>query len=378
MCSASLAADGMALDAVRATGGQPMRAVGHMLLYRDFMTWCGRRLIAAAGSRRETQVASRLVMTAPPAWRPHTIAPAHARSWVSPACAPSGDRLAAAAGPDNAPVGFGHQHRSIWLLRADGTPIRRLTRPPAGELSDESPRFSTDGRWVLFVRSRVVPVGRAAISKDTLELVPADGTAGAVALAAFTSSDASYYDHFDWGDQIAWHQPPPQTLRVPRVTGVDLSHAYARLHAAGLRVSYPHHFSDGSFECEPTIGTQHPAAGQTVPAATAVTLSPQRSYCGLGSPAVPSGQLPSATVPHFIGRTVLAASRWAEQHHLYWQADSLPALRNADADTLLTNYTIRSQAPLPGQTLKLGIAHKLGKNAGSFRPTPLVLHATQR
>jgi hypothetical protein len=256
MCSASLAADGMALEAVRATGGPPVRAVGHMLLYRDFMTWCGRRLIAAAGSSRETQLGSRLAMTAPPAWRPHTIDPAHTRSWVSPSCAPSGRRLAAAAGPDNAPVAFGHQHRSIWLLGAGGTPIHRLTRPPAGDLSDESPRFSTDGRWVLFVRSRVVPVERSGISKDTIEMVPADGTGSAVSLAAFTSSDASYYDHFDWPDQIAWHQPSPQTIRVARVSGLDLSRAYARLHAAGLRVSYPHRFTDGSFECEPTIGTQ--------------------------------------------------------------------------------------------------------------------------
>jgi hypothetical protein len=125
---------------------------------------------------------------------------------VSPSCAPSGRLLAAAAGPNNAPVRFGLEHRSIWLLRTDGTRVRRLASPPARDLTDEAPRFSRDERWMLFVRARVVPVGRSAISRDTIEVIRASGAGSAVPIVDFTSHDVSYYDHFNWPDEIDWYQ----------------------------------------------------------------------------------------------------------------------------------------------------------------------------
>jgi Tol biopolymer transport system component len=181
MCSASIAADGMPLEAVPATGGKPLTAVKHMLLFADFLSWCGRRLVAAAGPSRETQLESRLVATGAPTWGQHTIEPTSKLSWVSPACSPAGQLLAAAAGANIEDAGFGLEHRSIWLLRPSGALVRRLTQPPAADLSDEAPRFSRDGRWILFVRSRVVtPAYNKArgafptpISQDTIELVPA-------------------------------------------------------------------------------------------------------------------------------------------------------------------------------------------------------------
>jgi Tol biopolymer transport system component len=209
-CSGSLAADGMPLEAVPATGGKSITAVKHMLLYPDFLSWCGRRLVAAAGPSRETQLGSKLVATGPPSWRQRTIEPASKLSWVSPACAPSGRLMAAAAGSNIENAGFGVEHRSIWLLAPSGAIVRRLTRPPARDLSDEAPRFSRDGRWILFVRSRVIPVGSSgAISRDTLELVPVSvsGAAPVAPIVSFTSDDFSYYDHFDWPDEIDWYQP---------------------------------------------------------------------------------------------------------------------------------------------------------------------------
>ncbi len=165
MCSASLSADGWPLAAAPASGGRvPARAVAHMLLYPDFLSWCGGRLIAAATPSRETQLGSALVATGPPAWRRRTIAPAARLSWVSPACAPSGSMLAAAAGPSSTTARFGLQHRSIWLLTPGGRILRQLTAPPASDLSDEAPRFSGDGRWILYVRTRVITVGAGAVS----------------------------------------------------------------------------------------------------------------------------------------------------------------------------------------------------------------------
>jgi Tol biopolymer transport system component len=212
-CSSSLAADGWPLYAVPVGGGQPVRAVSHMLLYQDFLTWCGESLIAAAGPDRETQTGSALLEARPPAWRKHTIRSARKRSWVSPACAPSGRELAVAAGPSNAPVSFGLEHRSIWLLRPDGAVVRRLTSPPARAFSDEAPRFSRIAPWILFVQSRVVtPRYDAArgefpqpISRDTIDLVSTAG-GSSVPIMEFTSNDPSYYDHFGWAEQLDWSQ----------------------------------------------------------------------------------------------------------------------------------------------------------------------------
>lgn len=201
LCSASIAADGLALKAAPASGAaRPRTAIRHMLLYRDYLSWCGRRLIAAATPSRETQLGSALVVTGPPGWHQRTIQPGSRLSWVSPACSPSGKLLAAAAGPNTEDSEFGIEHRSIWLLARDGKVVRQLTTPPASKLSDEAPRFSRDGRWILFVRTGE----RSNGSRDTIELVPVDGAGAAVAIVEFESGDFSYYDHFDWPTEIAW------------------------------------------------------------------------------------------------------------------------------------------------------------------------------
>jgi hypothetical protein len=213
-CSASLAADGSGLEALPAAGGRSVSAISHMLQFPDFLTWCGRKLIAAASPDRETQTGSKLVATTPPSWRQRTIQPAPSLSWVSPSCAPSRRLLAVAAGADDAPTGFGLEHRSIWLLRPDGAVVRRMASPPAGELSDEAPRFSRDTDWILFVQSRVVtPAYSPAhgqypmpISRDTIELIPTLG-GRPVPVIDFTSHDFSYYDHFRWPEEIDWYQP---------------------------------------------------------------------------------------------------------------------------------------------------------------------------
>jgi Tol biopolymer transport system component len=208
ICSASLAADGFPLYAVvSGGGGRPVRAVAHVLLYPDFLTWCGARLIAAATPDRETEIDGKLVQSGPPAWRQRTIDGARSLSWVSPSCSASGRWLVAAAGA-NREIPFGAEHRSVYLLRPGGVVVRRLSQPGAAGLSDEAPRFSRDGRWVLYVRSRVVTVGTSAYSQDALELVRATGAGGAVPVLSFTSSDFSYYDHFKWPEEIDWYLPP--------------------------------------------------------------------------------------------------------------------------------------------------------------------------
>ena len=207
ICSASIAADGLPLYAVAAGGGGHLvRAVAQTLLYPDFLAWCAGRLIAASTRDRETELDGKLVQSGPPAWRQSTIDSARPLSWVSPSCSASGRWMVATAGATRQ-VRFGAQHRSVYLLRPDGALVRRLSQPGAADLSDEAPRFSRDGGWVLFVRSRVVMVGTSAYSHDTIELVRASGAGPAVPVFSFTSGDFSYYDHFDSPTEIDWYQP---------------------------------------------------------------------------------------------------------------------------------------------------------------------------
>lgn len=100
-------------------------------------------------------------------------------------------------------------------------------------------------------------------------------------------------------------------LVVPKVTNASLDVAYARLHRAGLRVSFTSAFSDGDAPdspCLPTIGRQVPRGGRHVRSGTVVMLRLRRRLCSLGSPGVPIGRLPSAKVPQFVGRPIATAS----------------------------------------------------------------------
>jgi hypothetical protein len=161
-------------------------------------------------------------------------------------------------------------------------------------------------------------------------------------------------------------------LVVPRVTNVDLGAAYARLHRAGLRVSFPSSFSAGSLYCLPPIAQQSPRPGRRVRKGAVVTLRAKPPRCGVSSPGVPTGRLPSAKVPDFADQSVSAAVAWAESHRLYWEVDQLPPLVAGSAPGLLGNYRVTSQRPPADSVLALGIGTG-GGNQGSFQPTPLTL-----
>jgi dipeptidyl aminopeptidase/acylaminoacyl peptidase len=123
-----------------------------MLLWDDFLSWCGSRLVVAAGAGRYATSNKALLVASAPGWRGRPLSRDRLRSWISPACSPDGRLVAASAGPNDVEPRFGLEARSIWLLAVDGAVRRKLTSPPRGR-TDELPRWSRDGRFVLFVRS---------------------------------------------------------------------------------------------------------------------------------------------------------------------------------------------------------------------------------
>jgi hypothetical protein len=199
--SASVLADGVPLLALPVTGGRP-HTVAKELYFRDFLGWCGGSLayVTDYGGRAVTQ-GDGIALTAPPNWQSRTILRAAGRtSWTSFSCGPAG-ALAIAAGPSSDNEPFGHERRSIWLVRGTKAFVLTGTRPPRGT-SDEWPSWSADGRWILFVRTRFGgrswPGSLFAFDRVSGQLV------GPIARVGATEN---YYGHYAWASQISWHRP---------------------------------------------------------------------------------------------------------------------------------------------------------------------------
>ena len=113
MGSESLAADGIQLQAISVRGGRPRRVVG-MLRYPDYVTWCGRRLVATAGGDRLATENKRLVLATPPLWYRRTLARSSTRAWGSVACSPNGERLVVQSQPISHDFDFFATRWSLW------------------------------------------------------------------------------------------------------------------------------------------------------------------------------------------------------------------------------------------------------------------------
>jgi len=146
--SGSIAADGLTLRVVSVNGGRATK-IARMLTYRDYLSWCGDRLVLTAGIDRIATNRKRLLIAAPPLWRPRLLVDAPERAWGPLACAPNGQSLVAQSQPQSDNPSFFATRWALWRVGRDGS-TRRLTSPPRG-YADESPRFSTTGRTLLFV-----------------------------------------------------------------------------------------------------------------------------------------------------------------------------------------------------------------------------------
>jgi hypothetical protein len=149
--SGSIQADGLTLRVVPATGGRVF-PIARMLLYPDYLAWCGGHLVFTAGMDRVATNNKRLLVAAPPRWRPRPLVVAPRRAWGSLACARDGRSLVAQSQTESNDPRFFSTRWALWRVGLDGS-LRKLTSPPAG-YTDESPRFSPDGRALLFIRSR--------------------------------------------------------------------------------------------------------------------------------------------------------------------------------------------------------------------------------
>ena len=188
--SGSIQADGLVLRAVRVAGGRVVR-IARMLVYRDYLTWCGHELVFTAGGDRVATNHKRLLAASPPGWHPRPLVAAAGRSWGSVACAPGGRWLVAQSQRQSDDPSFFATHWSLWRVGLDGS-SRRLTSPPRG-YADESPRISRDGRSVMFVRSRKGRGKLYALRSSKL-----------VGPFVLLGRETGYYGHHDWWLTADW------------------------------------------------------------------------------------------------------------------------------------------------------------------------------
>ena len=186
--SGSIAADGLVLRVVSTTGG-PVHKLGVALAYPDYLAWCGGRLVYVAGKDRVAIHAKRLLVAAPPDWRPTPLWDDRSRSFASPACRPVGKSIAVLSQRSSVNANFFATRWQLWSVGLDGT-RRELDAPPPG-WADEAPRWSRDGRSLLFVRERK-GYGQLMLLRDSRLFGP-------IAKLGFA---IGFYGHHDW--QLGW------------------------------------------------------------------------------------------------------------------------------------------------------------------------------
>jgi hypothetical protein len=191
--SNSIAADGVPLAVTRlAPGGRTRILARSMLAYRDYLTWCASSLVYTAGADRVATNGKRLLVAQPPDWKPRTLWNASGRAFGSVACAPDGRSVAVLSQPQSNDARFSATRWQLWRIGLNGTRTL-LDSPPAG-WADESPRWSPDGRALLFVRERRL--------RGRLMLLRGGRVIGPIVSLGYS---LGFYGHHDWWAQAAWH-----------------------------------------------------------------------------------------------------------------------------------------------------------------------------
>jgi hypothetical protein len=192
MGSASLAADGLTVKAIRATGGRSY-TVASGLTYPSYRSWCDfYTLVVTAGGDRLADHDKRLIVTGPPSWKPRPLVTEPGRAFGSVVCAPDGNSVVVQEEPKGGTNDSSvKSHWQLWRIGLGGKAMR-LTSPPRG-YSDDSPQFSVDQKTLYFVRSKA-DRGSLYALRDSRVIGP---------LLGLGLNQHAYYGHRDWPYTVA-------------------------------------------------------------------------------------------------------------------------------------------------------------------------------
>ena len=207
--SASLAADGLPLEAVRISGAQP-RQLAVTLPVPGLLSplASGESIAITDGPGRETWTGKRIAVVNAQADQPTDLSPADSASFA-PAWSPNGGQIAFVSEPDKGAATAGSDpsqlaaDRRIWVMGWDGSDQRQLTSDQI--YRDERPLWSADGSRVLFARLD-------AALNASLWLVASDGGTPRRVVDVIGTQAAGVQDHLglvSW-DAIYdyWAGPP--------------------------------------------------------------------------------------------------------------------------------------------------------------------------
>ena len=195
--SASIAADGLPLYAVPASGGGAVQLATAVLARRQFVVPCGSDALVVSGRDRYVSAGKSLLL----AGTGRDVSADPSRSWYDPSCSPNGREIVATSTrmPGDEDGTIDSAQRAIWLLSANGAK-RPLVAPASRAVSAEGARFSDDGRHVLYVE-HATRYG----APDRLMLL--DLATGSRTSIATVSGGLDYYGLHDWSAVAAWYQP---------------------------------------------------------------------------------------------------------------------------------------------------------------------------
>jgi N-acetylmuramoyl-L-alanine amidase len=190
--SASIAADGLPLLAVRATGGKPIQVERHVLTWPDFVQRCGDGFVVSAGFDRYVSARKHVDLIRPPRWRPVNLSRDPRYSWYAAACSPDGRWVAATRTADVHERRIDGTERSIWLLATDGSSRRLVVGRSGDGLSDEAPSWSADGRTLTYYEHPARYGARAHVYRVDV------ATGRRSSPLATVSPRNDYYGHITW------------------------------------------------------------------------------------------------------------------------------------------------------------------------------------
>ena len=208
--SSSVAADGLELRATSFDGSTTSTIASRVLVHPDFLSWCGDRLVIAAGAFRDVRSGKRLVSASPPDWLASPLSQDPSRDWIWPSCSPDGRWVAATAAVPPPPQAlFGRERRTIWLVASDGSDRHQLLNG-SDTFANDFARWSRDGSSILFIRRTLSAVPTAALFLATVD--PSSGALldvrGPIAhLGPIARTYESGYGYDAWSAETDWFQP---------------------------------------------------------------------------------------------------------------------------------------------------------------------------